>query len=341
MRTESVRELEDLWTRFLSGGPLGVGDRAALTAAISSDDVLHRRLLYDLRLDGALRAASEADADGETAVRAITAKAAAALGMPEPEEVRSLRPPPSEQPRRRARATALLAMAGAAAAVVVLLAVWHLRGLTSQTSATRSSSVETTDRRLTIHGASNRETPTAEPGARIGAVDGVAHVYARSGPVRPMTDVRVLDPGDWIAIVGSQSRVRIEYQDGTDIELAGDVVATGFGARPRDSRIFVARGRLRVSLPPDVRVPAMEVASPHAVITADGCFRLDVSAEETRVEVQRRRVRVASLSTTQTTEVPTGYFTIARGDELLGAAPVRLPGAEVHPGVRKTRSSGE
>jgi hypothetical protein len=51
--------LADLWTRHLAGDELSAEDGAQLTEAFQHDEVFRRRVLHDLRLEGALRSLAE------------------------------------------------------------------------------------------------------------------------------------------------------------------------------------------------------------------------------------------------------------------------------------------
>jgi hypothetical protein len=59
MSDVSSTRLADLWTRHLAGETLDAEEIATLADAFSSDEVFRRRVLNDLRLDGALRAEAE------------------------------------------------------------------------------------------------------------------------------------------------------------------------------------------------------------------------------------------------------------------------------------------
>jgi hypothetical protein len=298
MSGETARRLDDAWTRFLTGEVLGQDDRCRLTAALQGDDVLHRRLLHDLRLDGALKAAAQGEREGDGFVRAMRARIAA-LSHP-----RSAGERPGAPTRWRSRRVigSLLGL-GAVAALIVSALIWRGFAPTSR----QASQV--------------RPQVPAVPAVTqvlVTSVIGQVQRYGADGRVRAVGPGTSVEAGEWLATVGPAARVRTEHEDGTEVDLGGDAVATGLGLRPGRGRMFVARGRLRVALPPDGPIPGMEVASPHAVVTADGCFSLEVTADHTRIEVQRRRVRVQSTGLPGWTYVRAGQYALVRpGQSLL------------------------
>jgi hypothetical protein len=313
MKDQGARQLEDTWTRFLAGESLAREERTALDLAVRSDDVLHRRLLHDLRLDGALRAAARGESEGEVFVstmRALVARRGdAAIEAPE------ALPGQSRAPWRGRWANSVslgvIALVGVAALVFILL-------------RPAPTPVAPMTGKLAGAGRTPHSVPAealSPTGFRIDAVEGQVQIHDGGGKVRPAVVDGSIAPGDWLATVGTGARVRASDEEGTEIELGGDAVATGLGTRPAAGRLFVARGRLRVSLPPTAPRPALEVASPHAIAIADGCFRLDVSALETRLEVQRLRVRLISIAGERSLEVRAGQSAIAGPRELLLGPP--------------------
>ena len=304
----NARRLDDLWTRHLAGEALDRQDRLALRAAVGSDDVLHRRLLHDLRLDGALRAAAQSEAGGEAFVQRLRALAAAGAASTRPASGVQRQPPPAIRARRRAKSVSWVAAGLVGAAAVVLML---------QRAAVVRAPARPADRAASAPGPA-----PARLDLHVVASIGKVQLYASDGSVRPARVSAVVVPGDWLATVGAGSRVRLEGADGTEIELSGDAVATGLGQTPGQGRLFVARGRMRISLPPDAAVAPPQLVSPHATVTADGCFRVEVSATETRIESHRRRLRVALLTTGRQVDVRAGQYTIARTDQLSPAAPL-------------------
>jgi hypothetical protein len=325
MSHQHARQLDDVWTRYLAGDPLDRKERIALTEAVRSDDVFHRRLLHDLRLDGALRAAALGEAQGESFVKAVRARAAASERYGKAPGDGTSQETAAPISRRSWRAFRTLVLAACALAVVGVLA--FLGGGPSSEHRRAGGVAETTP---SARAGGFKPVPSRTQAARMGwpgdvsieAVEGPAQVHGRDGRVRSAAEGGIVEAGEWLATVGPHARVRTEHRDGTSIEIGGDTVATGFETRPGTGRLFIARGRIRVSLPGTAPVPALEAASPHAVVTADGCFALEVSATETRVEVQRRRVRVDAIGTGQRAEVRAGQFALARSNELLPAIPI-------------------
>jgi hypothetical protein len=292
MSGQTARRLDDAWTRFLAGEALGQDERCSLTAALQSDDVLHRRLLHDLRLDGALKAAAQGEREGDGFVRAMRARIAA-LSQHRPASEQSGAP---LRVHPRGVFGSLLGL-GAVAALVIGALIW--RGFLP--AGRPVSPVQP-------------QVPPvpAVTQVLVTSVTGQVQAYGADGRLRAVGPGTSVENGEWLATVGADARVRTEHGDGTEVDLGGDAVATGLGLRPGRGRMFVARGRLRVSLPPDGPIPGLEVASPHAVVTADGCFRLEVTADHTRIEVQRRRVRVQSTGLSGWTSVRAGQYALVR-----------------------------
>ena len=291
MNGQAARSLDDLWTRYLAGDALALEERCSLTSALKSDDVLHRRLLHDLRLDGALKAAAQGERDGEGLVSTLRARIVA---LPDHRDERQ----PAGRPfSRPARLVGPLLGSSAVAALVIVALVW----LGSAPSRKEASQV----------------APQARPAPAVAhvlvtSVTGQVHGYDVTGQVRAISPGNSVENGQWLATVGPDARVQTEHEDGTEVDLGGDAVVTGLGLRPGRGRMFVARGRIRVALPPEGPVPGLEVASPHAVVTADGCFRLEVTADQTRIEVQRRRVRVQPTGVPSWTYVRAGQSAVVR-----------------------------
>ncbi len=65
--------VEDLWTRFVARESLSADERAELAAALEQDEVLRRRLVQDLQLEGVLRAAGELERGQEHVVAQVQA----------------------------------------------------------------------------------------------------------------------------------------------------------------------------------------------------------------------------------------------------------------------------
>jgi hypothetical protein len=308
---DPLRSPDGLWTRFVADEPLERSERASLTEAIRRDEVFHRRVLHDLRLDGALRAAGQADRDGEFFVAATTARAAeyfAEAGI-RPPGGRGFHAPRSV--RRAPRSRAWLAVGGlacAAAGAALLMASGWLRKDGSQSPRHPQAAAPRE------HARAGREV------VRLDVIEGRAVVYGPEGGAQEAT-ASAVRAGAWLAAVGPGSRVRVRHRDGTVFELEGDTVVGGLGSLVSEDRLFLASGRLKVSFPPGPVRSRLEVSSLHALVTALGCFRLEVSAASTRVEVQRGHVRVQSVGSDQALDLPAGQFTLVRGDGRLAAAP--------------------
>jgi hypothetical protein len=311
MMDRNVRRLDDVWTRFLAGEPIPREDRVALSAAVRSDDVLHRRLLHDLRLDGALRAAAQSQAGGEAFVQKLRNLAASGGAPAAPWRVAPDQPVSAPARVGSTRSKPALWMAAVAVCVVAMAALTLLRAPAVRPPAVSAESM--------VGQAGLPASVPASIDVRVVAATGQVRVYGPPGSVRAARVSDVIGPGEWLTTVGAGSRLHVEDADGTEIEFSGDTVATGLGFRPGQGSLFVARGRVRISLPPDASAPAPELISPHARITADACYRVEVSAMETRIESHRRRLRVASLATGRSVELRAGQYTIARADQLLPA----------------------
>jgi hypothetical protein len=340
MRDDETRRLEELWTRFLARQPLGAEDRAYLAAALERDEAFRRRMIQDLQLDGALRAAGEIDRGQESLIATVRALVTAA-GHTE-QVVAAVRkrieakagartvptvPPVRSRLGRAARlaGTGLL-MAGAAAALVLLI---------SRRDVPTGSSPEAGDRRGTAL-APGQDQPTRAPGpgrgstttppsaggpraiiARLETIHGRAYLHGADGTQRAAPRLE-LAAGDWVSISGPMALARLSGPGGSRIEIAGDAVA-GLAANPADptgARLFIAHGRATAVVPPSVGAAGLVLASPQAIVTGAGTLRLEVGPATTRIEVRAGRARVSALSVQHATDLQAGQFALVRADDL-------------------------
>jgi hypothetical protein len=322
MKNQDTRLLEDVWTRFLVDEPIAPEERTALSLAVRTDNVFHRRLLHDLHLDGALRAAARSETEGEAFVsKVLTVAARAHKRQPE------TGPAIDEQARghivwRRHKAFTLALAATACAA-----------GLLFVTRGGPRSTIEPPNDRVAVVSPAATPTPSSAsrprgavaparaPSARIEEVEGIVTIYDRHGRVRPAVVSESITPEEWLTTTGPNARVVVAVNDRIEVELTANAVVTGLGVRPH-SRVFLARGDLRVSAAKGLAAPSLEVASPHAIAIGDACFRLYVSATETWVEVKRLFATLAPLRGGQPIKVPAEHVAIARANEVLTPIPI-------------------
>jgi hypothetical protein len=350
---EERKRLEELWTRFLAWEPLEAEERAALAAALERDDVFRRRLIHDLQMEGALRAAGEIERGQESTVAAVRALVTAASRT---EEVvaavrkqleakaaarataRVVGPAgrgrvgaPASAPARRLTASRLIAatalLAGGAAALLLLLPRLDRQQAPAPAAPARERAIPTwaarspTPPRLPAARSWNAGEAAPDRGAlaRLEAVEGPAYRHGADGTRRaaPALDVGA---GDWVSTAGAGARARLAGPAGSRVELGGDAVAaltadTGEGGRGEGLRLFVAHGRA-TAVVPGQGGPAWTLASPHAIVTGTGTVRLEVATATTRVEVREGRARVAALGVQRGTDVVAGQLALVSADDL-------------------------
>jgi hypothetical protein len=351
MTDEERKRLEELWTRFVAFEPLEPEERAALAAAIERDDVFRRRLIHDLQIDGALRAAGEIERGQERTIAAVRALVNAASRT---EEVvaavrkqleakaaarataRGVAPSGRGQapaPARRLGGSRLIAatvlLAGGAAALILLLPSLDRQQAPAPAAPARDRGLPgwagRSESPPRLPGVPGRTPPAAAdrgPLARLEAVDGPAYRHGADGTRRaaPALD---LAAGDWVSTAGAGTRARLAGPASSRVELGGDAVVAltadaGEAGQvgPVGLRLFVAHGRATAVVPGGPGAPAWILASPHAIVTGTGTVRLDVAAAVTRVEVREGRARVAALGVQRGTDVVAGQLALVSADDL-------------------------
>jgi hypothetical protein len=349
-----LRQLEELWTRFLARAPLSAEERAQLVQAIEGDEGLRRRLLDDLRLDGALRALGEIERGQEPLVAKVKALVTAA-GRTEEVVAAVRRRIEAKAVARRGGARAAPARRGwsgiALVAGVVLVAAAAVIWLRPRMDANPGPVAQVSDDpsgATPAHpalGRWERARPSApsEAGraaanpprrtvlAKLASSEGAVYRHGADGTVRAGATLE-LGPGDWISTSGTTTRARLEGPGGSQIELTGDVVA-GVSAELEEGvaeprlRLFVAHGRINATLPAGPGTAgtassklstslALSLASPHAIVTGAGSVRLDVGTTMTRVEVKAGHARVSALGVQRGTDVESGQMALVSGDDL-------------------------
>jgi hypothetical protein len=119
--------LADLWTRYLGGQTLAADEEAQLSEAFASDEVFRRRVLYDRRLDGALRAAGDLERRQPELLESMEQLVQAAARSDGFVERMRLRLATEPVVRRAASRRAIFAGAAAAAAVAAVFLAWPRR----------------------------------------------------------------------------------------------------------------------------------------------------------------------------------------------------------------------
>jgi hypothetical protein len=127
--------LSDLWTRHLAGDELSAEESTQLCDAFTADDVFRRRVLTDLRLDGALRATAELQVRERELLASmdqLVHAAAQSEGFVERLQARL-----AIEPAMRRAATRRAVVFGAAAAAAIAAAVIAIPRRPPRTVATR------------------------------------------------------------------------------------------------------------------------------------------------------------------------------------------------------------
>jgi hypothetical protein len=339
MNESERRRLEELWTRFLALESLSDGERNTLAAALERDEVFRKRMMRDLQLDGALRAAGEIERGQEKVVATVkalvtaagrteevvaavrrqieakvAARAAAGTQATQPTNVRPLRPV------RVAVAAVLLT--GAAAAVVLLR---------PRVDPGKPQPSIAQNRRSTWSGGpgaeGSRESPkpadrvaptrARAPIARLDALDGPAYRHNGEGTRRAVPSLEIA-AGDWVSTSGEGARARLHGPAGSRIELLGDTVASlaPETTAAEGARLFVAQGKATAAVPAVAAGPALILATPHAIVTGAGTVHLDVRSAVTRVEVRVGRARVSALGVQRGTDVEAGQLALVSANDL-------------------------
>jgi hypothetical protein len=129
--------LADLWTRHLTGDPLSDEESAQLCDAFGDDEVFRRRVLNDVRLDGAMRATAELqlrERELLTSMEQLVQAAAQSDGFVERLQARL-----AVEPAMRRATTRRTLIFGAAAAVAAAAAVIAIPRRAPRTVASRSA----------------------------------------------------------------------------------------------------------------------------------------------------------------------------------------------------------
>jgi hypothetical protein len=351
MMDEAARRIEDLWTRYLARQSLTPEERAELAGALERDEVLRRRMILDLQLDGALRAAGETERGQEEVVAAVRALVIAAGRTEEVvAAVRSRleakaaaraagegRPAPTRRRGRISRGVVTTVLLVGSAAALVLLRP-RIEPVPLGPAPVAQGEREEAKKAPPLHAANPTPRPSgselakgtapvpAAPSAAIPAERAVARLETVAGTVyrqgvdgtRRAGPVLELGVGDWVWTSGPTARARLIGPAGSQIELEGDAVG-GIAADPGvagGTRFFVAHGRALGVVPALRGLPALVLASPHAIVSGIGRVRLDVGTTVTRVEVKEGRARVSALGVQRGTEVEAGQLALVSAEDL-------------------------
>jgi hypothetical protein len=346
MRDEERGRVEELWTRFVARQVLAPAERTALAAALESDEVLRRRLIHDLQLDGVLRAAGDLERGQESVIAQIRALVTAAGRTEEVVAAVRRQLEAKAAARRRAdRATApgrafrwvagVSLLVGSAAALLLL---WP-RG---DNAPTPPSAQQERSSRWPARGrgalrpstvVDQRAGVPAGPRAIVARVEALEGAVYRHGPDGTRRAAPALDvgAGDWVSTAGESARARLTGPAGSQIDLAGDAVLALSAEAPEagdrmaaSARLFLAHGRASAVLPAAPSGAGVVFTSPHAIVSGQGTVRMDVAASFTRVEVREGRARVSALGVQRGTDVMAGQLALVSADEL---EPVRTQNA--------------
>jgi hypothetical protein len=246
--------VEDLWTRFVAREVLSAEERIELAGALERDEVLRRRLIQDLQLEGVLRAAGEIDRGQEHVVAQVkalvtahgrTEEVVAAVRRQLEAKVADRRwaVEAAAAPSRRTRVvrwlTASALVASGAAAVLLL----RPQGDSTPTEAPQAASPGSRSRGRLVPPASRGDfyrAPVTVPGttdqrprpivARLEAIEGPAYRHGPDGIRRAAPSLDIAE-GDWISTSGGGARARLEGPGGSRLDISGDA-SLGITAEP-------------------------------------------------------------------------------------------------------------
>jgi hypothetical protein len=340
MRDDERRRLEEIWTRYVGRESITLEERAALVSALERDEVLLRRLLHDLQIEGALRAAADVEHGQEEVVATVKALVTAA-GRTE-EVVAAVRKQLEAKAAGRAAAARLAStrvrgsrvlaagvlLAGAAALAVLLPRLNRAPApapSVAQDPGAQQPARSWGQRAPGFTDPSAGGEVTAPRGrttiARLESVDGAAYRHGADG-IRRAAPALDVGAGDWVSTAGTLARARLFGPGGSRVELVGDTVAgvSADGAEPGRPttavRLFVAHGRATALVPEGTGRPALVMASPHAIVTGTGSVLLDVGTGLTRVRVKEGRARVSALGVQRGTDVVAGQLALVSAEDL-------------------------
>jgi hypothetical protein len=342
------RRREQLLARFVARDVLTADERSELLLALESDEAFLRRLIDDLQMDGALRAAGDIERGQEGVIAAVKALVTAAghteevvaavrrrlearagamatLGAP----VRQGTVVPLRASRAR-RVFAGIAIIAAGAAAVALLRPRSDRAERGGSPVAQQAPQPP----ARVPNGPGARVPALAPNqpaaeaprphgavARLEAVDGPAYRHGTDG-VRRAAPQLDLGLGDWISTSGTGARARLTSVAGGQVDLGGDAVAALSADAPEAAQafsiqLFIAHGRAEASLPtPTGTGPVLVLASPHATVTGAGKLHLEVGSAFTRVEVREGHARVSALGVQRGTDLEAGQMALVSGDDL-------------------------
>jgi hypothetical protein len=340
MTDSERRRLEEMWTRFVAGEALEREERSTLAAALEGDEVLRRRMILDLQLDGALRAAGEVERGQEHVVDMVkalvtaagrTEEVVAAVRKQLEAKAAAARRGPGRAQRSWGRPVAVGAVVLTGAAALALLLPRLDRPPPSPAEVDRSANGS--DATAASRGAPKRwpfqaaptpgrETVATQPArpivvGRLEAIDGPAYRHGADGTRRAAPSLE-LAAGDWVSTSGAGARARLAGPGGSRIELQGDAVAGLVADGPDQvaARFFIAHGRAVAVVPASTGGSPLVLASPHAIVNGTGTMHLEVGASVTRVQVRQGRARVSALGVQRGTDVAAGQLALVSGDDL-------------------------
>ena len=351
--------LEELWSRWITSGPLSPAEERELATALGEDAALRDELLADQRLEGALQALGRGRLDQEAFARQFTKRVAAerdgrgfvssverrmraegvlvngshggpATAAPStgtsPSGTHPVVPVAPAAPRRLWAWAFMLVPAAALVALIPGLVNRQVNDPRSATATTERTGGTTP----APGGAAPR--PAAGPGAapatgalaRVEKVVGAAYVldHATKTPARPGMSV---ERGRGLLTVGPESRLDIAFLDSSTMHLEGDtaLLQLSDGATTaRGKEAFLARGRLTADVAPQPAGRPLLVSTPHSEATVLGTrFTLRVDALSTRLDVERGRVQLVKLAGGAPAVVGAAEFAVA-SDRLAAALTV-------------------
>jgi hypothetical protein len=287
------RALDEIWSRLITDGVADPTDQSAAAAALAAHESWWSDLLADARLDGLLRRIATAEDEAEIFVRGVTDRLRAERDGDAFVERISRRigreAPAARTPRSRRPmvwAAAAVGLAGVAALVVIGRRSGQVAGVaTMEPQAARPQPP-----------AAPPPDPAARPPSPEGAAPPIAALTRAEGTVfvlegttrrKALPEAEPLRGHEGIATVGDGSGARVEYRDGTVLELGPSTIATSFAPAPGGARsVFVASGSLRAAVARREGTAPVRVATPHAEsILESGRFALSVSARATTLDV--------------------------------------------------------
>jgi WD40 repeat protein len=201
------------------------------------------------------------------------------------------------------------------------------------------------------------ELPAADH-AQVVAVYGDVRLVSLNGEMQSLVEGQAIGPGQIVSTGREESVVTLEYPDATRLILGTDSLAqlpsepadvagpgradVGDGARTiteRARRVFLFRGFLRAEMPAQPATPTLVLASAHAEVATGGSeVNFWTSAEETRVESDKGRLKLTRRGDKQAVDMLTDSFVVV-APERADLKPQPLP-ARMKPRLTFKEGSG-